>query len=49
MSKIDRKDKKLLKEIKRIKNLQKGLYKEYEIPGFEEDLESKEGDLEEED
>ncbi|MCX6814595.1 MAG: hypothetical protein NTY20_03035 [Candidatus Aenigmarchaeota archaeon] len=30
------KDKELLEEIKRIKKLQKGLYKEYEIPGLED-------------
>jgi hypothetical protein len=30
------KDKALLEEIKRIKKKQKGLYREYEIPGLEE-------------
>ena len=29
-------DKGLVEEIKRIKKLQKGLYKEYEIPGLED-------------
>ncbi len=38
-TKLAEKDKSLLKEIKRIKKLQKGLYKEYEIGelGIEED------------
>jgi len=34
---ISEKDEKLLKEIKRIKKLQKGLYKEYDIEGIEVD------------
>lgn len=33
---LKEKDEALLKEIKRIKKLQKGLYKEYEIPGLED-------------
>jgi hypothetical protein len=35
--KISEKDEKLLEEIKRIKKLQKGLYKEYEIEEIEDD------------
>ena len=34
---LKEKDKELVEEIKRIKKLQKGLYKEYEISELEED------------